>query len=141
MDDSRGILKQLKLQAHPEVCRGTPESVESKGREVARRGKHSSTAELLRLTPEPVPADTPPGWRAFRFTHPKRVYLGTVCGVVYDQESGNTVFVMSDSPLPNSITPSNPVCFARTQDGPEPQASHILIPPNGYVSRELVESH
>jgi hypothetical protein len=140
MYDPRGIVKPFKLQAHPEACIGTPESIESKGRELARRQKSHSSGLRIRLTPENVPPGTPPGWRAFRFTNPTRVTLGTVCGVVYDDETGNSAFVVNDTPLPKSVMLSGPVFFTTKQDGPVPQESHILIPPNGYVSPELIES-
>lgn len=141
MYDPCGILKEFKFQARPEVCTGTPESIRAHGTEMARASKLSSTDELLRLTPEPVPAGTPAGWKAFRFTHPSGVWLGTVCGVVYDPESGNTVFIMHDTPAQESWSLSGPPSFATRQTGPALEESHILIPPNGYVSPELIVSN
>ena len=138
MYDPRDIVKDFKLRAYPDACTGTPETIESYAREVARNRKRPSGGERLRLTPEPVPPGTPPGWRAFRFTHSKRVWLGTVCGVVYDQETDNTVFVMNDTPLAGLTT--GPVSFTTRQDSGDLQESHILIPPNGYVSPELIVS-
>jgi hypothetical protein len=56
MYDPRGIVKQFKLQAHAEACKGTPESI-SNPRDVSSPGirKPFSSGEALRLTPEPVP--------------------------------------------------------------------------------------
>ena len=71
----------------------------------------------------------------FRFTDGERVFLGTVCGVVYDRETENTVFVMSDTP-PRAHSSSS--SFTTRQDSATPFESHILVPPNGYVSPELI---
>lgn len=139
--DPHGVLKAFKLQARPEICIGTPESVESYGKEVARSGvgkRRSGDEESVRLIPEPVPVGTPPGWKAFRFTLQKGFYLGTICGVVYDRETGKTVFVMHDTPAEASWMDSGLPFFVTKQDGPEPEESHILIPPNGFVSPELI---
>lgn len=138
MYDPRGILKDFKLRARPEVCVGTPESIQSHGTRTARASERSSSGKPLRLTPEPVPPGTPPGWRAFRFTHPEGVWLGTVCGVVYDPESGNTAFVMHDIPPQESWMLSGPPSFTTKQAGPTLAESHVLIPPNGFVSTELI---
>jgi len=62
--DPQGILKEFKFRARPEACTGTPESIESQGKEVARASKRSSGEERIRLTAEPVPAATPPGTSA-----------------------------------------------------------------------------
>lgn|GEM_PF-5981467 len=134
MYDPQGLLREFRLEAHPEACIGTPESIEAAGRKLAV-GKPSSSGERLRLMPERVPPGTPAGWRGFRFTAPNRVLFGTVCGVVCDQKTGYTVFVMSDtSPLNHSGQAS----LTLRVDGPTPCESHILVPPNGYVSPELV---
>ncbi len=133
--DPRGALKDFRLQAHPEACVGTQESFETLGRQTARMANADSAAGHLQLTPEDVPAGTPPGWRGFRFTDSERVLLGTVCGVVYDRETGSTVFVMSDT---SPQTHSGLANFATRQSGATAQESHILVPPNGYVSPELV---
>jgi len=139
MYDPSGILKGFKLQAHPEACIGTPESIEASGHEAARRTATLSNGPRppLQLTPEPVPPGTPVGWRGFRFTEGSRVFLGTVCGVIYDQETETTVFVMRDS---SPRTHSSQASFTTRQDGPTLFESHILIPPNGYVSPELIVS-
>lgn len=135
MYDPRGIFKEFTFKARPEVCTGTPDSIESSGRKTAREMKPFSCGQPLRLTPEPVPPGTPPGWRAFRFSHPNRITIGTVCGVVYEPETGNTVFVMNDSPVDLE---SGPACFTTRYDGSEEKESHILVPPNGFVSPELI---
>ena len=123
MYDPSGILKEFKLQAHPEACIGTSESIEETGRATVRRIGPFATASLLRLIPEPVPLGTPAGWRGFRFTDSKRVFLGTACGVVYDQQTGHIVFVMSDTP-PHAH--SSQASFTTRQDGPTLFESHIL---------------
>jgi len=135
--DPGDSLKEFKLQAHPEACVGTPESIEAAGRSTIKRIGHFAVVSLLRLIPEPVPPGTPAGWRGFRFTGSDRVILGTVCGVVYDQETGHVVFVMSDtSPADHSGRAS----LSTRQDATKPFESHILVPPNGYVSPELIVS-
>lgn len=140
MYDPRDILKTFTLRAHPEVCAGTPETIEARGRAVAKKMKPLTSGERLRLKPEPVPPGTPSGWKAFRFTEQRRITLGTVCGVVFDEETGNTAFVMNDTPLSQSAKVSDPPFFTTRQSGSELQESHILIPPNGYISPELIVS-
>ncbi len=146
MYDPGGFLKEFRLEAHPEACIGTPESIESAGRKSLEQGKaleldrsreasRSFSGELLRLTPEPVPPGTPAGWRGFRFTTPDRVILGTVCGVIRDQETGLVLFVMRDT---SPSTHSGQANLNMRQDKQTPFESHILVPPNGYVSPELV---
>lgn len=98
LHDPQGFLKDFNLQARPEICVGTPESIELSGKETARAPRRRSDEEPVRLIPETVPPDTPPGWRAFRFTLRKGFFIGTICGVVYDRESYRTVFIMHDTP-------------------------------------------
>jgi hypothetical protein len=136
--DPSGMLKDFKLQAHPEACTGTSESIEAMGRATAQRSEPLFNSSRLGLIPEPVPLGTPTGWRGFRFTDGERVFLGTVCGVVYDQETGHVVFVMSDTPPRAGYSSSS---FETRQDSAAPFESHILIPPNGYVSPELIGSY
>jgi hypothetical protein len=137
MYDPSGTLKGFKLNAHPEACIGTPESIQATGRATVRQIGPLAISSPLRLIPEPVPPGTPLGWRGFRFTDSKRVFLGTVCGVVRDQETGHVVFVMSDT---SPQTHSKQASFTTRQDELTPFESHILIPPNGYVSPELIVS-
>jgi hypothetical protein len=130
-----GCPKDFTIRAHPEVCAGTPESIEAIGRATARQSKTPFSSPHFRLIPEPVPLGTPEGWRGFRFTDAERAYFGTICGIVYDKETGRTVFVMNDTALhPNSSFPS----FTLRQGHQTLLESHILIPPNGYVSPELM---
>ena len=135
MYDPGNFLKDFKFEARPDACTGTPESIEALGHKAAQRTEPPSWSSPLRLIPEPVPPGTPEGWRGFRFTDSERVILGTVCGVVYDRQTGHTVFVMSDTPpKPHSSSAS----FTTRQEHTTPFESHILVPPNGYVSPELI---
>jgi hypothetical protein len=130
-----GVPEDFTLRAYPEVCAGTPESIEAIGRATARQSNIPFSSPRFRLIPEPVPLGTPDGWRGFRFTDSERVYLGSICGIVYDTETGRTVFVMTDiAQRPNSSSRS----FTLRQGHGTLLESHVLIPPNGYVSPELM---
>jgi hypothetical protein len=45
---------------------------------------------------------------------------------------------MHDTPAQESWMLDGPPSFVTRQDGPNLEESHILIPPNGYVSPELI---
>lgn len=140
MDDPHDAIASFNLQAHPEVCVGTSESIESVGRRSIVEGRLRlesqavSKVPSIRLTPEPAPPGTPAGWRAFRFTHSERVYLGTVCGVISDPDTEYTVFVMGKVGAAHDGSPS----LVMRQNSSNPIESHILVPPNGFVSPQLI---
>jgi hypothetical protein len=144
--EKRDLIRHvLTRQAHPEACVGTPESIESKAKELAARPRPAGYPPLppIYLTPEPVPPGTPPGWRAFRFTASKTVIIGTLCAVAYNAETGSRVFMMNNVAGQEHairLGQNDPDLQEIGQTGSELQESRILIPPNGYVSPELILS-
>ena len=132
------VLLQLGLYtiAFPRTLRGTVAAcgdsknwAESTGRWSAWRRKPFTSGTKLKLIQDSPPAGTPPGWRAFHFVDPKEVVNGTVCGVVY--ENNNLIFVFD---VPSSGHHAN----ITRQKGARLAESHILVPPDGYVSPELI---
>jgi hypothetical protein len=117
---------------------GTPETIASVDLQVSMPTKSFSIPAPKRfLTLEPVPPRTPPGWRAFRFTSPRQVMSGTVCDVVDNGEFGPSFSVSDDATRCHATLKVK----VEWKNGAVLRESHILIPPNGYVSPELIESH
>jgi hypothetical protein len=89
-------------------------------------------AASLKLFPEELPPGRyPPGSRAYWFKVAKAVYDLHVTHVVRDDD-GNAKFVNEDTTHTAGI-------FRRLKEGDQPEVSHIVVLPGGYVDPSFLE--